>query len=189
MCCSMLLLPSSLPVKSAPSIPFSNMRKMQSVVYASVQFSSGVVAAAAGRTEAFVPLCESAYARRQINEQITHNTMQWQWKRRAAVTCDLSEKFAVGCEILKQCYRLTQPPPAGVQREPGNTEGATLKRTASPQRIMYVRPQPLPLPFLCPRHFTLPAGGISLSALLTLPPSLTRLSVIQTFNPKGIINK
>ena len=91
------------------------------------QFSSGVVAAAAGRTEAFVPLCESAYARRQINEQITHNTMQWQWKRRAAVTCDLSEKFALGCEILKQCYRLTQPPPAGVQREPGNTEGATLK--------------------------------------------------------------
>ena len=181
--------PSSLPPGQTPPPPFHSQTCERCNQWFMRQFSGGVVAAAAGRTEAFVPLCESAYARRQINEQITHNTMQWQWKRRAAVTCDLSEKFAVGCEILKQCYRLTQPPPAGVQREPGNTEGATLKRTASPQRIMYVRPQPLPLPFLCPRHFTLPAGGISLSALLTLPPSLTRLSVIQTFNPKGIINK
>ena len=100
------------------------MRKMQSVVYASVQPLDGRTA---GRTEAFVPLCESAYARRQINEQITHNTMQWQWRRRAAVTCDLSEKPAIGCVILCQCYRLTQPPREGVKREPGNTEGATLK--------------------------------------------------------------
>ena len=130
---------SSLPSSrsnSAPSIPFSNMRKMQSVVYASVQRRPRD-----GRTEAFVPLCESAYARRQINEQITHNTMQWQWRRRAAVTCDSSEKLTIGCVVLQQCYRLTQPPREGVKRQPGNTEGATLKRTASPpQRIMYVRP-------------------------------------------------
>ena len=156
------------------------MRKMQSVVYASVQRRPRD-----GRTEAFVPLCESAYARRQINEQITHNTMQWQWRRRAAVTCDLSEKFAIGCAILRQSRNL---------RERASKESLVIRRvqhlrTASPpQRIMYVRPSPLPLPFLCPRHFTLPAG-INLSALLTLPPSVTRFSVIQPFNPERIINK
>ena len=130
---------SSLPPGQTPPPLFHSQTCERCNQWFMRQFSGG--RGAAGRTEAFVPLCESAYARRQINEQITHNTMQWQWRRRAAVTCDSSEKLTIGCVVLQQCYRLTQPPREGVKRQPGNTEGATLKRTASPpQRIMYVRP-------------------------------------------------